>query len=1103
MSATKTPIMDLETDEDGWIGGSTQSIYAPKPQPSTHASPPPASPNSTHKLSPVTPGRQSSTSQDTSSRSLLERIDMAHALQQTPPPKTATDHQPDSNSTAKPASTPSPTSKAAVSPFRTTPSQGIRRPGAKLPSPLPLTSPARNNSSTSPLNTRTPLSASHPIPETPLKLSQRGGPQTPATPHYPAYPHSTPAQTGEAARASGLGLGLTPLKAPVPLAPSPDNVRSPLNEALNLRGRAASNASIGSPLKSGRSDLHSEPLGFGSHSSNNQGNAQIDAMLDRVRNTRSGLGTSASMWAPKPASSSATNDSSGSQASGSTTSHTIGSGFSSSNLLGVQTGLDRKRPSHRPNGLQLSLGQEISVMQELEERAEEDYPASTQSSATVAGSFRIDGPDHPAEYDDDGDWNGNVVPPTPALGCDSPSSDQDNGAHGKAPSRSLDAFGWGSHASNEPRKASLFSNLPSASTLEVNWSGDDDDEHKDDVQMFEDLQNRAKQSSKERRAHNLNPLPPPTIDYAKSRTPSPTHRMLAKSPQLDGPADHHLQKSPSLSAPKLGTSPSKSNAGALLANDQRPSPAIARSQLASDDSDGDADVENDRPKGTRERKVGKKHDTSSVAAGEEPKSDSLQVEPGTLEMKRSLKRDKSERIRGRRASQSKDKDVDKVKMSAAVEPSASTNANTTTAATVSLPTSTFAGKSSATTADELTRRLDKVALDQTKSDKPAAVSKATASDGCKVDVQQTPVANRVQSIPTIKDDLFSSPAEPKVGLPGQQSDPTLAEPGLVAAAAPTGAQTEGEKAKAKDSVPATPEPTHQKMASLDWAADDDELDDELPDLDDWGVTLSPSKPSAAPAAPAQVEKDKGTQKPGRNGTGKADSGGEDKTWRRAEGVTGKSRSKHAASNDHNTGARKVSGGHKGAARELFPSSAHKGGASNNADNGSLGIRIAGRAKSASLSPEPESAHAHAKLPPPARTPYGRWSSKEDVSAKAQPAGRPRIAADLGALAKLLTPVEEASAAPPRGPKAGATDRAKKGPNGAEDGAKKGPKATGSAAQSMHAPPSVADSLHAPPQAKAKSAPSAASAARGAAAGTGAGSGGGGGGKKKTHHGGKK
>ncbi|CBQ70678.1 conserved hypothetical protein [Sporisorium reilianum SRZ2] len=852
--------MDLETDEDGWIGGSSQSIYARKPQPSTHTSPPPST-KPTNKPSPVTPHRKTSTSRDTNSRSLLERINMADALQQTPPPKASTD-QPDSSGAANAASTPSPSSSGPVSPFRTMPSQGIRRPGAKLPSPLPLTSPARNNSSTSPLNTRTPLSASHPIPETPLKLSQRGGPQTPATPHYPAYPPCTPAHnSADTSRASGLGLGLTPLKAPVPLAPSPDNVRSPLNEALNLRGRAASNASIGSPLKARRAELHSEPLGLGSQSGSKQG---VD---DRVRNTRSGLGTSASMWAPKPAA--ADSD------TASTTSHTIGSGFSSSNLLGVQTGLDRKRPSHRPNGLQLSLGQEISVMQELEENAEEEgYAASAQSSATVAGAFQINAPDNASE----GDWNGTVVPPTPALGCDSPSSDHDDGAPAKAPSRSLDAFGWGSHASSEPRKTSLFGNLPSASTLEANWSGDDDDERKDDVQMFEDLQQRAKAT----RRTAYTPLPPP----------SPTHRMLAKSPQLDGARS--VDRSP-----MLGTSPARTN-GKL-------SPASAR---VSDDSDGDADAETDRPRAGTDRKPAK------AAEGD-------QVDAVALEKKRSLKRDKSERIRGRRASQSKDKDVERVKIA---EPAP-------TPATVSLPTSTFAAKPSRD--DELARALDRVDLGKDTPDAP------------KPDTQHTPAATRVQSIPTVKDDLFSSPAEPK----------------------------EGEKGE-KEAVATTP--SHAKLASFDWAADDDELDDELPDLDDWGVTLSPAKPAPAAPAPAPVAQvdnvatGANAKKAGRNGKAKPDED-KDKTWRKAP-LDSKSKPKPTPDEQ-----RKASTGKKDAA---------------------LGLRIAGRAKSASLSPDPD-------LPPPASTPYGRWNRTHPDESKA---ARPRIAADLGALAKLLTPAEEGKGA---------------------------------------------------------------------------------------------
>ncbi|SPO22420.1 uncharacterized protein UTRI_01098 [Ustilago trichophora] len=1034
MTKAKTPIVDLETDEDGWIGGSSQSIYASKSTPVTHASPPPPA-KLVNKPSPVTPGREKTG--DAKSRSLLERMDMAQNLQ-TPPPK-ARNGDADGIRSADASSASSPSSHPATSPFRTTPSQGIRRPGAKIPSPLPLTSPARNNGPVSPLNTRTPLSASHPIPETPLKLSQRGGPQTPATPHYPSYPHSSHAhnQDGDAARASGLGLGLTPLKTSVPLAPSPDTVRSPLNEALNLRGRAASNASIGSPLKSGR-DLHGEPLALGS-SGNKAGNGQIDAMLDRLRNTRSGLGTSASMWAPK-----STSDSSSST---STTSHTIGSGFSSSNLLGVQTGLDRKRPSHRPNGLQLSLGQEISVMQELEEKAEEDYPPSTLSSATVGETFRIDAPDDEAENGAQDGWQGTVVPPTPSLGCDSPSSDEDTGA-AKPPSRSLDAFGWGSHAGSEPRKSSLFSNLPSSSTLEANWSGDDDDDHKDDVEVFEDMQSRAKASSKEKRINSFAPLPPPPINYAKSRTPPPTHHMLAKSPQLDGPADGGNRGfgSPALSAPKFGTSPSGGEAASKTSG-QRPSPVSARSQLPSDDSDGDADAENERP--TQQRKTSKKHDAKPAAAvDEEDKPGGLHVEGGGgLEKKRSLKRDKSERIRGRRASQSKEKDADKVKISASAP-------NT---ATVSLPTSALTKK----TADDLAQSIQKVNLNESTAAQPdyavssqIAPESKTAGTGPKAEAQQTPVANRVQSIPTVKDDLFSSPAEPKVELPGT----TVAKE----------ASTEPATIKEVEAVPATLEPSHAKTMSFDWAADDDELDDELPDLDDWGVTLTPAKPPAS----AEAEAGKATAQPARNGKGGRTEAEGEKVWRRGGGLDAgnKSKSKHAAA-DEFSGGRKG----KGAGRELFPSS------SKDEAGGPLGIRIAGRATSASLSPEPESAASKPKPPPPASTPYGRWnkasshqeeitikgSSSTTASRKAPTASapkkeaRPRIAADLGALAKLLNPVEE----PPRKGAPGSRKTSPtpdKGEEWTAAGKKKHEKTSSSAVgESIHAPPSVGDSMHAP------------------------------------------
>ncbi len=249
------------------------------------------------------------------------------------------------------------------------------------------------------------------------------------------------------------------------------------------------------------------------------------------------------------------------------------------------------------------------------------------------------------------------------------------------------------------------------------------------------MQNRAKASTKERRNSNYGPLPPPPINFAKSRTPSPTHRMLAKSPQLDGPSEGS-------GASKLNTVSAAAEAGA---GGKRLSPASARSQLHSEDSDGDADVEGDKPKSGKDRKASKKHDQSQ--------KDSLQVEGG-LEKKRSLKRDKSERIRGRRASQSKDKDVDRVKMSAADPPAS---------AKVSLPTTTLPSKG----ADELVAGVNKVNLSGETPDKqpdtPAAANKSFKTD------TQTPVAQRVQSIPTIKDDLFSSPAEPKVGLPNNAS----------------------------------------------------------------------------------------------------------------------------------------------------------------------------------------------------------------------------------------------------------------------------------------------------------------------------------------------
>lgn len=1005
MSPTKSPIIDLETDEDGWIRGSSQSIHARKPQSSTYTSPPPATTKTTNKPSPITPARNRAPADDAKPRSLLERIEMDEHLQQTPPPKPPTD-QHNVHSSTTTTTTPSPSSKAPSSPFRTTPSQGIRRPGAKIPSPLPLTSPARNNESSSSLSTRTPLSASHPIPETPLKLSQRGGPQTPATPHYPSYPNSAQSRDCDASRASGLGIGLTPLKTPVPLAPSPDNVRSPLNEALNLRSRAAPNASIGSPLKCARNDLHTEPLALGSScsSSHQSANGQIDAMLDRLRNARSGLGTSASIWAPKSTASSADTDATANASSTSTTSHTIGSGFSSSNLLGVHTGLDRKRPGHRPNGLQLSLGQEISVMQELEEKAEEDYPASTVSSATVGETFRIHPPDHDSEHQRQDDWHGTVVPPTPALGCDSPSSDEDHASSAKPPSRSLDAFGWGTHPTNEPRKSSLFSNLPSSSTFEASWSGDDDDQRKDDLDTFQDMHDRAKASSKEKRNTNYGPLPPPLINYAKSRTPSPTHPLLAKSPQLD-----EAPRSPLLSAPKLGTDPSN-EATIAKANGQRLSPASARSQLPSDDSDGDADVENDRPKAARDRKATKKPTSKGIGVEQEVKSSSPQLESATLEKKRSLKRDKSERIRGRRASQSKEKDVDKVKMPAAAP---------SLAATVSLPSCTLSNKH----VDQLVGQIEDVDLSEKTA--PNKAANASACEPAKSNaLQQTPLAQRMQSIPAVKDDLFSSPAQPRVELPGHLSATSSVQ----------------EVQQAKEVVPATPEPSHAK--TFDWAADDDEMDDELPDLDDWGVTLSPAKPSVAASADVAGKDSNASTHLEKHGR-KPKSDGE-APWRKA--VESKAR-------QDGQGRRSTSGA-KGGIKDF---------AAPKANAASLGIRIAGRANCGGIPAEAEAANEL----PPATTPYGRWNKRrEEISIKGVSdsvkvganeeggKGRPRIAADLGALAKLLAPAQGDQAR--TGGKANPDNKKPK-----QDAPKKGNVAVGTAAQSAHVAVSAAASIHAP------------------------------------------
>lgn len=522
----------------------------------------------------------------------------------------------------------------------------------------------------------------------------------------------------------------------------------------------------------------------------------------------------------------------------------------------------------------------------MQELAEEDYPSSSNADQ----AFTITHPDNAMEGNEEG-WNGVVVPPTPALGCDSPSS-SDGGA---APGRSLDAFGWGKR---ERGKSGLF-DLPSSSNLEANWSGDDDDEKKDDVEIFEDMQSRAK-SSKHARA-------PPPINY-KSRTPSPTHHMLAKSPQLDGPAG----------SPMLAASPSSRGEGRRLSGGSGRS-----QQMQDEDSDGDADAEAEADK--------------SKSAKE-----NLQVEAGGagLEKKKSLKRDKSERIRGRRASQSKE---DKIKPAAL--------------ATVSLP--------KPVSTDEVADTLSKVTLD------PA-----------------TPAATRTQTIPTVKNDLFSSPAEPKIDLP---RSPDLEEE--------EEKEEEKEKEKEKEKV--------EPIKHIDWAADDDDLDDELPDLDDWGVTLVPV-PSAKPTAPAEPAP-------------------ESQVWRKSapSDAAGKTKGKTGPLEKQSKTSTKTSNG-----------------------KAEMGIRIAGRAKEASLSPDPE-------LPPPASTPYGRWNKasspnpdegtfKGSGARKAPPATtRPRVA-DLGALAKLIAPEQPSGKSRESSP--------------ALEGAKWEKKGAG---DSMHAPPSVGDSMHAP------------------------------------------
>ncbi|PWN53539.1 hypothetical protein IE53DRAFT_154128 [Violaceomyces palustris] len=283
-------------EEDGWIGGSKESIYA-----STSSPPKGLSKEGTITIGedeqPGKPGDR----KDSDPLESPERVRSGTSLaaptssnDKKPPPQTpgkkrggAGSHSGSGKSLFERLGmndvSPPVLSPRSVLPGLSdmTPPRSLRRPGARIPPPLPLTSPSTSNKGPlSPGVTRTPLSASHPPPETPLKLNQRGGPETPATPATGPFFGGPPPDNDALTR--GLGLGLTPHRPTIPLGPlgSPEVTRSPLpphpETGPSSRGNATS-------------------------SGNGAGGNQIEAMLERLRKARTGLGSEASVWAPKHA----------------------------------------------------------------------------------------------------------------------------------------------------------------------------------------------------------------------------------------------------------------------------------------------------------------------------------------------------------------------------------------------------------------------------------------------------------------------------------------------------------------------------------------------------------------------------------------------------------------------------------------------------------------------------------------------------------------------------------------------------------------------------------------------------------------------------------
>lgn len=304
-------------ENDGWIGrGSSHSRYAPKPAGAASAAAPPAPlPAATPLLQSNGFATSSSASSAPRSTSLLDRF--------TSPGE---DEQQRRREPA-PAAPAAPFPNSPKTPARNRPPQLDLNstPVHMRPFSLPLVSPS---------TTRTPLSATAPLPETPLKhgtnLPSTNAPNAAAPAvassasgstarqalserrHRPHVPPISPAAHEEATRGLGLGLGLTPTR---PTAFAAGGPLSPVNtRRVELPTIPASEAGRDDTDEEGEGEATykaGEGLGGASHETVGVGAGgrdeavdQIESMLLRLRTAKTGLktaGSSASRWATPPA----------------------------------------------------------------------------------------------------------------------------------------------------------------------------------------------------------------------------------------------------------------------------------------------------------------------------------------------------------------------------------------------------------------------------------------------------------------------------------------------------------------------------------------------------------------------------------------------------------------------------------------------------------------------------------------------------------------------------------------------------------------------------------------------------------------------------------